>query len=64
MPGDAPAGGFLYIPAAPARVAQDAPYVQKEIFGPVLTVQPFDTEDEAVRLATAPLRPGRRPADP
>jgi phenylacetaldehyde dehydrogenase len=25
--------------------------VQEEIFGPVLTVQPFDTEDEAVALA-------------
>ena len=27
--------------------------VQEEIFGPVLTVQPFDTEDEAIALANS-----------
>ena len=27
--------------------------VQEEVFGPVLTVQPFDTEDEAVALANS-----------
>ena len=25
--------------------------IQEEIFGPVVTVQPFDTEEEAIRLA-------------
>jgi acyl-CoA reductase-like NAD-dependent aldehyde dehydrogenase len=44
-------GGFWASPAVLADVAQDSPYVQEEIFGPVLTVQPFDTEEEAVRLA-------------
>jgi acyl-CoA reductase-like NAD-dependent aldehyde dehydrogenase len=48
LPGD---GGFWAAPAVLADVAQDSPFVQEEIFGPVLTVQPFDTEDEAVRLA-------------
>jgi acyl-CoA reductase-like NAD-dependent aldehyde dehydrogenase len=44
-------GGFWASPALLTGVTQDSPYVQEEIFGPVLTVQPFDTEDEAVRLA-------------
>jgi acyl-CoA reductase-like NAD-dependent aldehyde dehydrogenase len=48
LPGD---GGFWAAPAVLADVAQDSPFVQEEIFGPVLTVQPFDTEEEAVRLA-------------
>jgi acyl-CoA reductase-like NAD-dependent aldehyde dehydrogenase len=43
--------GFFVAPTVLADVAQDSPLVQEEIFGPVLTVQPFDTEDEAVRLA-------------
>jgi acyl-CoA reductase-like NAD-dependent aldehyde dehydrogenase len=34
-----------------ADVAQSSTLVQEEIFGPVLTVQPFDTEEEAVALA-------------
>jgi acyl-CoA reductase-like NAD-dependent aldehyde dehydrogenase len=34
-----------------AGAEQDSRYVQEEIFGPVLTVQPFETEEEAVRLA-------------
>jgi acyl-CoA reductase-like NAD-dependent aldehyde dehydrogenase len=34
-----------------ADVSQDSTFVQDEIFGPVLTVQPFDTEDEAIALA-------------
>jgi acyl-CoA reductase-like NAD-dependent aldehyde dehydrogenase len=43
--------GFFVSPTVLADVAQDSPYVQEEIFGPVLTVQPFDTEEEAIRLA-------------
>jgi acyl-CoA reductase-like NAD-dependent aldehyde dehydrogenase len=34
-----------------ADVDQASSFVQEEIFGPVLTVQPFDSEDEAIRLA-------------
>lgn len=44
-------GGFYYAPTVLADVAPDAEVVVEEVFGPVLTVQPFDTEDEAVALA-------------
>ena len=44
-------GGFYVSPALLAGVDQDSPFVQEEIFGPVVTVQPFDTEAEAVALA-------------
>ncbi|WP_109529333.1 aldehyde dehydrogenase family protein [Nocardia aurea] len=43
--------GYFARPTVLADVAQDSPFVQEEIFGPVLTVQPFDTEEEAIRLA-------------
>ena len=45
-------GGYYYRPLL-AGVANDAAVVQQEVFGPVLTVQPFDTEDEAVALANS-----------
>jgi phenylacetaldehyde dehydrogenase len=44
-------GGCFYAPTLIADVDNDARVVQEEIFGPVLTAQPFDTEDEAVALA-------------
>lgn len=44
-------GGFFVRPTVLADVEQGSPFVQEEIFGPVLTVQPFDTEDEAIWLA-------------
>ncbi|MFC9913288.1 aldehyde dehydrogenase family protein [Streptomyces sp. NPDC127197] len=44
-------GGYYYRPTVIADLAPDSRVVQEEIFGPVLTVQPFDTEDEAVALA-------------
>ena len=43
--------GYYARPAVLADVAQDSPFVQEEIFGPVLTVQPFDSEPEAIGLA-------------
>jgi acyl-CoA reductase-like NAD-dependent aldehyde dehydrogenase len=46
-------GGYYYAPTVLADVANDARVVQEEVFGPVLTVQPFDTEDEAVALANS-----------
>jgi acyl-CoA reductase-like NAD-dependent aldehyde dehydrogenase/pimeloyl-ACP methyl ester carboxylesterase len=46
-------GGFYYQPTVLADLPDDAEAVVEEIFGPVLTVQPFDTEDEAVALANA-----------
>ncbi len=48
---DITGGGYWTGPTVLADVAQDSAFVQEEIFGPVLTVQPFDTEDEAVALA-------------
>ncbi|MBT2232461.1 aldehyde dehydrogenase [Nonomuraea sp. NEAU-A123] len=44
-------GGYYYRPTIIAGLDDDSRVVQDEIFGPVLTVQPFDTEDEAVELA-------------
>lgn len=48
---DAPAGGH-YLPAMVfGDVAPDHRLAQEEIFGPVQVVIPFDTEDDAVRIA-------------
>jgi gamma-glutamyl-gamma-aminobutyraldehyde dehydrogenase len=44
-------GGFYIGPTLFDNAPQDSDLVQKEIFGPVLAVQPFETEDEAVALA-------------
>ncbi|SHH57658.1 aldehyde dehydrogenase family protein [Streptomyces sp. 3214.6] len=46
-------GGYYYKPTVIADLANDSRVVQEEVFGPVLTVQPFDTEDEAVALANS-----------
>ncbi|MGH2673195.1 MAG: gamma-aminobutyraldehyde dehydrogenase [Actinomycetota bacterium] len=43
--------GFYYKPTVVADVAQDSEIVQKEVFGPVVTVQRFTEEDEAVAWA-------------
>jgi 5-carboxymethyl-2-hydroxymuconic-semialdehyde dehydrogenase len=43
--------GQYYAPTLLTAVAQDSEIVQEEVFGPVLTLQTFATEDEAVRLA-------------
>jgi acyl-CoA reductase-like NAD-dependent aldehyde dehydrogenase len=45
--------GFYYRPTVLADLDGDSEAVSEEIFGPVLTVQPFDTEDEAIRLANS-----------
>jgi 5-carboxymethyl-2-hydroxymuconic-semialdehyde dehydrogenase len=44
-------GGLYYRPTLLTGVAQDSEIVQEEVFGPVLTLQTFDTEAEAVALA-------------
>jgi acyl-CoA reductase-like NAD-dependent aldehyde dehydrogenase len=44
-------GGFYYQPTVIAGLDSGAEAVREEIFGPVLTVQPFDTEAEAIALA-------------
>ncbi|MEU9238831.1 aldehyde dehydrogenase [Streptomyces sp. NPDC048385] len=43
--------GQYYEPTLLTDVAQDSEIVQEEVFGPVLTLQTFAGEDEAVRLA-------------
>jgi acyl-CoA reductase-like NAD-dependent aldehyde dehydrogenase len=44
-------GGFYLRPAVLADVGNDMRVAREEIFGPVVCVIPFDTEEEAVRLA-------------
>lgn len=53
--GAAPArdGGYYYLPTVIVDVTDQAPIVAEEVFGPVLTVQPFDTEEEAIERANA-----------
>jgi len=45
-----PNGNFIQ-PTIFADVSPDARIAREEIFGPVLSVLPFNTEDEAIRLA-------------
>ena len=47
------AGSLWFEPTLITPLTNDAEVVQREIFGPVLTVQGFDTDDEAVRLANS-----------
>ncbi|MFF3750749.1 gamma-aminobutyraldehyde dehydrogenase [Streptomyces sp. NPDC002018] len=53
--GEAPGGelkeGAYYRPTLVVDAAQDSEIVQSEIFGPVLVVVPFDSDDEGIRLA-------------
>jgi acyl-CoA reductase-like NAD-dependent aldehyde dehydrogenase len=46
-----PPEGFYLRPAILADASNDMRVAQEEIFGPVACVMPFDTEEEAVRLA-------------
>jgi betaine-aldehyde dehydrogenase len=43
--------GFFYSPTVVSGLRQDDEASQNEIFGPVITVQPFTNEDEAVKWA-------------
>jgi betaine-aldehyde dehydrogenase len=43
--------GFFYAPTVVSGLRQDDEMSQTEVFGPVITVQPFSDEDEAVRWA-------------
>ncbi|WP_236239740.1 gamma-aminobutyraldehyde dehydrogenase [Streptomyces sp. CC228A] len=51
VPGGALAAGAYYPPTLVAGAAQDSEIVQSEVFGPVLAVLPFDTDDEGLALA-------------
>jgi acyl-CoA reductase-like NAD-dependent aldehyde dehydrogenase len=46
-------GGFFYAPTILDGVSPQAAIARDEVFGPVLAVLPFDTEEEAVSLANA-----------
>ncbi len=50
-PGGELAKGAFYSPTLVVDAAQDSDIVQNEIFGPVLVVLPFDTDDEGLALA-------------
>ncbi|MEA2557745.1 MAG: betaine-aldehyde dehydrogenase [Actinomycetota bacterium] len=43
--------GFYYKPTVVANPAQDSEIIQKEVFGPVVTVQRFKDEDQALSWA-------------
>lgn len=53
--GQAPEGdladGAYYLPTLIVDAQQDSEIVQSEVFGPVLVVLPFDTDEEAIALA-------------
>ncbi|MET9608585.1 gamma-aminobutyraldehyde dehydrogenase [Streptomyces sp. NPDC006512] len=51
IPGGELAAGAYYRPTLITGAAQDSEVVQSEIFGPVLVVLPFDTDDEGLDLA-------------
>ena len=46
-----PAGAQYYEPTLLIGVRQDSEIVQNEVFGPVLTLQTFDSDDEAIAFA-------------
>jgi betaine-aldehyde dehydrogenase len=51
---EAPAGlerGYFVRPTVFANVRNDMTIAQEEIFGPVLSILPYDSEEEAVRIA-------------
>jgi acyl-CoA reductase-like NAD-dependent aldehyde dehydrogenase len=43
--------GFFYAPSVVVNPAQDAEIVQREVFGPVITVQRFSDDDQALAWA-------------
>ncbi|WGW12013.1 gamma-aminobutyraldehyde dehydrogenase [Saxibacter everestensis] len=51
IPEGLPAEAAFYSPTLITGLAQDAEAVQDEIFGPVLTALPFDSDDEGLMLA-------------
>jgi betaine-aldehyde dehydrogenase/aminobutyraldehyde dehydrogenase len=49
--GDADGPGFWYRPTVLVGMQQGDEIIQKEVFGPVVTVMPFTSESEAIALA-------------
>jgi betaine-aldehyde dehydrogenase len=52
-PGGSLAAGAYYEPTLVVGAPAGSEIVTDEVFGPVLTVQPFDTDDEAIAMANA-----------
>lgn len=50
---DAPAGGYYFAPVLFGSVDPDAVIAREEVFGPVLTLFPFEDEEDAIRLANS-----------
>lgn len=50
-PKDSKGKGFYFEPTIFADCTMQMRIVQEEIFGPILTVMPFDTEEEAIMMA-------------
>jgi aldehyde dehydrogenase (NAD+) len=48
---DAPAGGFYVTPTLFGDVPRDDALANEEVFGPVLSLLPFDDEADAIKLA-------------
>lgn len=46
-------GGLYYEPTVVVPKSNDSEIVQREVFGPVVTFQIFDTEEEAIELANS-----------
>ena len=46
-------GGYFVAPTVVADVSPDSEIAQHEVFGPVITVLPYDDVDDAVRIANA-----------
>ncbi len=51
LAGDADARGYYFQPTVFSDVTPQMRIAREEVFGPVLTITPFDTEDEAVAIA-------------
>ena len=51
--GGKPAGGLFYEPTLIEPKGNDSEVVQREVFGPVLTLQTFHDEEEAIALANS-----------
>jgi len=48
-------GGYFFRPTLLANVTETTPAVREELFGPVLTVQTFEDEEEGIALAGHPI---------
>jgi gamma-glutamyl-gamma-aminobutyraldehyde dehydrogenase len=53
LPPGLPPHGAYYPPTVITQAREGSDVLTKELFGPVVTVQPFAAEDEAIRLANA-----------